>query len=179
MIDIYNKHERKVLIESYLDAETTVGEERALAEYFATHTADADEEAFAQLILASNPALKCLSDSGEQEFDRLVEGRRHTIGFRTALKWVSGIAAAIALVAIIRTSIVSYLDNQCDITPLEIAQTLNTLMDLSADEIESMTATPCGKNVLITAKMKDNSSSTYVLTREGDVLKTYYAWQNQ
>ena len=179
MINIDNKLERKALIESYLNAETTVADEKALAEYFATHTADADEEAFAQLILASNPALKCLSDSGEQEFDRIVEGRRHTIGFRTALKWVSGIAAAIALVAIIRASIVSYLDNQCDITPYEIAETLNTMMSLSADEIESMTATPCGKNVLITAKMKDNSSSTYVLTREGDALTTYFAWQNQ
>ena len=144
MIDIDNKLERKVLIENYLNAETTVGEERALAEYYATHTADADEETFAHLILACNPALKCLSDSGEQEFNQLVEGRRHAIGFRTALKWVSGIAAAIALVAVIRGSIVSYLDNQCDITPVEIAQTLNMLMNLSADEIESITATPCG-----------------------------------
>ena len=61
---------------------------------------------------------------------------------------------------------------------MEIAETLNTLMDLSADEIESINATPCGKNVLITARMKDNSSSTYILTREGDALTTYYAWQN-
>ena len=179
MIDIDNKLERKTLIESYLNADTTIAEERALAEYYATHPADADEETFAHLILACNPALKCLSDSGEQEFNQLVEGRRHAIGFRTALKWVSGIAAAIAVFAIVRTTIVSHLDNQCDITPVEIAQTLNMMMELSADEIESMTATPCGKNVLITAKMKDNSSSTYVLTREGDVLKTYYAWHNQ
>ena len=179
MINIDNKLERKALIESYLNAETTVADEKALAEYFATHTADADEEAFAQLILASNPALKCLNDKGEQEFDRLVEGRRHTIGFRTALKWVSGIAAAIAVVAIVRASIVSYIDNQCDITPVEIAQTLNMLMNLSADEIESITATPCGKNVLITTKMKDNSSSTYILTRDGEALTTYFAWQNQ
>jgi len=179
MIDIDNKLKRKALIESYLNAETTVAEERALAEYFATHTADADEEAFAQLIMTSSPALKCLSDSGEQDFDRLVEGRRHAIGFRTALKWVSGIAAAIALVVIIRGTALSRLDNQCDITPIEIAQTLNTLMSLSADEIESMTATPCGKNVLITAKMKDNSSSTYILTRDGDALTTYFAWRNQ
>ena len=179
MINIDNKLKRKALIESYLNAETTVADEKALAEYFATHTADADEEAFAQLILASNPALKCLSDKGEQEFDRLVEGRRHTIGFRTALKWVSGIAAAIAVVAIVRAGIVSYIDNQCDITPVEIAQTLNMLMNLSADEIESITATPCGKNVLITTKMKDNSSSTYILTRDGEALTTYFAWQNQ
>ena len=179
MIDIDNKQERKALIESYLNAETSVADEKALAEYFATHTAVADEEAFARLILASNPALKCFSDSAEQEFDRLVEGRRHTIGFRTALKWVSGIAAAIAVFAILRGIFLSDVDNQCDITPFEIAQTLNTLMDLSADEIESMTATPCGKNVLITAKMKDNSSSTYILTRDGDALTTYFAWQNQ
>ena len=178
MIDIDNKLERKALIERYLEADTTIAEERAMAEYYAMKQPDADEEAFAQLIMASTPSLKCLSNSGEQEFDRLVEGRRHTIGFRTALKWVSGIAAAIAVVAIVRASIVSYIDNQCDITPMEIAETLNTLMDLSADEIESINATPCGKNVLITARMKDHSSSTYILTREGDALTTYYAWQN-
>lgn len=178
MIDIDNKLERKALIENYLNVETTVAEERALAEYFATHTADADEEAFARLILASNPALKCLSNSGEQEFDRLVENHRHSIGLQTALKWVSGIAAAIAVIVIVRGTFLSHFDNQCDITPIEIAETLNMLMNLSADEIESMTATPCGKNVLITARMKDNSSSTYILTREGDALTTYYAWQN-
>lgn len=178
MIDIDNKLERKALIESYLNADTTVDEERALAEYFATHTADAEEEAFSQLIMASTPSLKCLSNSGEQEFDRLVESRRHSIGLQTALKWVSGIAAAIAVIVIVRGTFLSHFDNQCDITPIEIAETLNTLMNLSADEIESMTATPCGKNVLITAKMKDNSSSTYILTRDGDALTTYYAWQN-
>ena len=179
MIDIDNKQERKALIERYLEADTTVAEERALAEYYAMNQPDADEKAVAQLILASNPALKCLSDSGEQEFDRIVEGRHRNIGFRTALKWVSGIAAAIALVVIVRSTALSHLDNQCDITPIEIAQTLNTLMSLSADEIESINATPCGKNVLITARMKDNSSSTYILTREGDALTTYFAWRNQ
>ena len=177
MIDIDNKLERKVLIERYLEADTTIAEERAMAEYYAMNQPDADEEAFAQLIMASTPSLKCLSNSGEQEFDRLVENR-HRIGFKRTLRWVAGIAAAIAVVAIVRASIVSYIDNQCDITPMEIAETLNTLMNLSADEIESINATPCGKNVLITARMKDNSSSTYILTREGDALTTYYAWQN-
>ena len=177
MIDIDNKLERKVLIERYLEADTTVAEERALAEYYAMNQPDADEAAFAKLVLTGNAALNSLSNSGEQEFDRLVENR-HRIGFKRTLRWVAGIAATIAVVAIVRASIVSYINNQCDITPMEIAETLNTLMDLSADEIESINATPCGKNVLITARMKDNSSSTYILTREGDALTTYYAWQN-
>ena len=177
MIDIDNKQERKALIERYLEADTTVAEERALAEYYAMNQPDADEAAFAKLVLTGNAALKSLSNSGEQEFNRLVENR-HRIGFKRTLRWVAGIAAAIAVVAIVRASIVSYIDNQCDITPMEIAETLNTLMNLSADEIESINATPCGKNVLITARMKDNSSSTYILTREGDALTTYYAWQN-
>ncbi len=177
MIDIDNKLERKVLIERYLEADTTIAEERALAEYYAMNQPDADEAAFAKLVLTGNTALNSLSNSGEREYDRLVENR-HRIGFKRTLRWVAGIAAAIAVVAIVRASIVSYINNQCDITPMEIAETLNTLMDLSADEIESINATPCGKNVLITARMKDNSSSTYILTREGDALTTYYAWQN-
>ena len=95
------------------------------------------------------------------------------------MRWVAGIAAAVAVVAIVRASIVSYIDNQRAITPIEIANTLNMMMSLSADEIESITATPCGKSVLITTKMKDNSSSTYILTRDGDALTTYFAWRNQ
>ena len=179
MIDIDNKQERKALIERYLEADTTVAEERALAEYYAMNQPDADEAAFAKLVLIGNAALKSLSNSGEREYDRLIESR-HRIGLKRTMRWVAGIAAAVAVVAIVRASIVSHIDNQCNITPLEIAQTLNTLMDnLSADEIESMTATPCGKNVLITAKMKDNSSSTYILTRDGDALTTYFAWRNQ
>ena len=178
MIDIDNKQERKALIERYLEADTTVAEERALAEYYAMNQPDADEAAFAKLVLTGNTALNSLSNSGEREYDRLIESR-HRIGLKRTMRWVAGIAAAVAVVAIVRASIVSYIDNQCTITPIEIANTLNMMMSLSADEIESITATPCGKSVLITAKMKDNSSSTYILTRDGDALTTYFAWRNQ
>ena len=51
MIDIDNKLERKALIERYLEADTTIAEERAMAEYYAMNQPDADEEAFAQLIM--------------------------------------------------------------------------------------------------------------------------------
>lgn len=178
MIDIDNKQERKALIERYLEADTTVAEERALAEYYAMNQPDADEAAFAKLVLTGNAALNSLSNSGEREYDSLIESR-HRIGLKRTMRWVAGIAAAVAVVAIVRASIVSYIDNQRAITPIEIANTLNMMMSLSADEIESITATPCGKSVLITTKMKDNSSSTYILTRDGDALTTYFAWRNQ
>lgn len=178
MIDIDNKQERKALIERYLEADTTVAEERALAEYYAMNQPDADEAAFAKLVLTGSAALNSLSNNGEREYDRLIESR-HRIGLKRTMRWVAGIAAAVAVVAIVRASIVSYIDNQRAITPIEIANTLNMMMSLSADEIESITATPCGKNVLITTKMKDNSSSTYILTRDGDALTTYFAWRNQ
>ena len=72
MIDIYNKQERKALIERYLEADTTVAEERALAEYYAMNQPDADEAAFAKLVLTGNAALNSLSNSGEREYDRLI-----------------------------------------------------------------------------------------------------------
>ena len=177
-MNIDNKQERKALIERYLEAETTIAEERALAEYYAMNQPDADEAAFAKLVLAGNTALKLLSNSGEREYDRLIESR-HRIGFKRTLRWVAGIAATIAVVLVLRGLLLSNVDNQNNITTLESAETLNMLMSMSDDEVESITATPCEENVIITAKMKDGGSSTYILTRDGDALTTLFAWQNK
>lgn len=54
MCDLDNKEYRKEILKRYLDAETTIAEERALAEYFMHHNPDDEESALAAMIVAEN-----------------------------------------------------------------------------------------------------------------------------
>lgn len=50
--NIHNKSVRQRLIERYLNAETSLAEERCLQEYFRTNAPDKDEERVAMLLSA-------------------------------------------------------------------------------------------------------------------------------
>ena len=91
---IEDKEYRQQLLESYLDAGTTVEEEIALAQYYATHTPDADEAAAAALILAGYPQAAILSEEGEKFFDSTVSRR---LPARRIWLATASIAAAAAL----------------------------------------------------------------------------------
>ena len=54
MCELDNKEIRKEMLMRYLDAETTVAEERALVEYFMQHNPDAEESALAAMIVAES-----------------------------------------------------------------------------------------------------------------------------
>ena len=54
MCDLNNKEIRKEILRRYLDAETTIAEERALVEYFMQHSPDDEERAVAAMIVAEN-----------------------------------------------------------------------------------------------------------------------------
>ena len=53
-------------------------------------------------------------------------------------------------------------------TPLEIAESLNTIMDLGLGDIESVTAVPSGANFLVTVHIKDGSDLTFIMSKDGD-----------
>ena len=77
MIDINNKVFRKKLIAKYLDAETSLAEERMLVDYYLGNMdVDEDEQAFAQMIRMENIHASLLSAEGVQEFDRIVNGKK-------------------------------------------------------------------------------------------------------
>ena len=145
---IKDKKQRQKLIARYLEADTTVQEEIMLAEYYRTHRADADEADFARLILLDYPKAEVLSDMERKKDIRHIS------------LTITAIAACIALMVmfIIPRSVNEF-------TPIEIAENINILMELNVQDVESIVAEPKGTRVILTAKMKDGSSSTFIMVR--------------
>ena len=163
MDNLTDKSFRKELIARYLDAETDAAEEMLLAEYFAGHRPEADEEAVARLILAERP--EALLSGGEQAFAREAARGR---GGSAARPWrwaLAGLAAAaLALFLLLRPTA----PPAPAFTPLEIAESLNTIMDLGLGDVESATATPSGANLIVTVHLKDGTDLPFIMSRDGD-----------
>lgn len=75
MPNLENKQVRVSLIKRYLDADTSVAEERALALYFRHHQPDADEHEVALLLLSPFPLENTVDveEHGEDAYDRIVK----------------------------------------------------------------------------------------------------------
>lgn len=181
MMNLDDKNTRMTVMERYLNAETTVSEEALLAEYYASHNVDDDEKAFAKLILMSHPMNVNLSDEDTAEYDRMVS----TAGKVRQLHWLRHVAEFVAAAAVVtlffvlRPATEVQEESETGITTLEIADALNAIMSIDYDNIESVTAKPNGKTVIITAKMKDGSSNTYIMAVDGsNGGTTLFAWGN-
>lgn len=156
-----NRDTRKQLVESYLNAETTPEQESLLAEWFAVHGADKDEEPAAKLLLAEYP--EAGYDSAEKEYDAIIlskQNRRTTI-----LRWVYGFAACAVIV--LGLGIFLPQRNTCEFNGIEIAQGISQIMSLDVDNIKNVIAKPKGNNVILTATMNDGSKCTYMMTKDG------------
>ena len=105
-----------------------------------------------------------LSDEAVAEFDRIVSGYERPLRRRRVLRWTAGIAAAAfaALVMILTPGS----DGDSQITPMEIAEGIDQLMNLKPEEISSITAIPKGSRVILTARLKDGSECSYIMTIE-------------
>ena len=165
MIDIMNKEIRKSLIAKYLDAETSLVEERMLVDYYLDNKdVDEDEQAFAQMIRMENIHANLLSDEGVEEFDRIVNERKQETK-RIPLRWmtwVGGIAASIALLfAIIPSS-------QMPETS-EIAQSIQQVMNLGMDDIVSITATPIDKCVWVKVELENGEKKTFIMEKDKEM----------
>ena len=89
MCELNNKEIRKEILGRYLDAETTIAEERALVEYFMQHNPDDEERAVAAMIVAENN----ISRVGFDENSTRVSVNKNS----RARYWCAGLAAAIAV----------------------------------------------------------------------------------
>ena len=89
MCDLNNKEIRKEILGRYLDAETTIAEERALVEYFMQNNPDDEERAVAAMIVAENN----ISRVGFDENSTRVSVNKNS----RARYWWAGLAAAIAV----------------------------------------------------------------------------------
>lgn len=164
MINLNDKQERLALIERYLEADTTVLEERMLAEYYATHQPDADEEPISDLIKMTHPSASDMIDTAD--FDRITARRKPV---RMILKWSSVAAAAIVMLMVC-------LHISKPAIPEETASTFSTaqilegmeiLSKIEVGEIESVLAKPQGEQVIITVKLTNGKERNYSMT--GDV----------
>lgn len=180
MMNLDDKNIRISVMERYLNAETSVSEEISLAEYYASHDVDNDEKAFAKLIVMSHPMNVNMSDEDTAEYDRLVPTTnkvRHLHWHRYVVEFIAT-AAAIALFFILSPTTDTEDENVTNITTAEIADAMTTIMNLDYNNIESVTAKPNGNTMIIIAKMKDGSSSTFLLAANSNGGTTLFAWNN-
>lgn len=171
-MDINDKTYRKLLIEKYLDADTTLSEERMLQEYFRTTPADKEEEAFAGL-LAASPLAEITMDeklSYDGEYDRMMSelsrsagksARRRVYAFVSAF---SAVAAALALFFFLRVARQDG-DNENSFSPAEIVECLGTLSEMDIFDMDSMTAVPLGQEIEVTIRLKNGRSVSYLMSK--------------
>ena len=146
---IKDRKQRQKLIARYLEADTTVQEEIMLAEYYRTHKAEADEADIARLILMDYPKAEVLSDP-----ERKRDIRQISLA-------ITAVAACIALM------VMFFIPRPEDeFSPMEVVESMNLLMEMDDRNVESIVAEPKGTKVILTAKMKDGTSSTFVMVRD-------------
>ncbi|MGM9753097.1 MAG: hypothetical protein ACI3ZK_03465 [Candidatus Cryptobacteroides sp.] len=152
---------RKILIEKYLNTESSLEEERMLAKWFSANEAESDEMYVSKLLLAEYPEASYAI--AEKEFDTIVSkpGRRSRI-----MKWTFSFAACAAL--IISLEFFFTKQKTCDFNGLEIAQGIEQIMSLNMENVESISARPKGNNVIITALLNDGSSCSYLMSKDAE-----------
>ena len=172
-MNIEDKEYRKALIERYLDADTTLEEERLLRMYYAeTAAVDDDEKAFARLMNISAPSAEAYSQTKADEYDRLF-GSDESASFEARVAKRRGVifkslyvfaacAAAVALFLIFKPKAPS-----TDFTPLEIAQSISALAELNSKDVESVAAKPTGSGVIVTVVLKDGTRCGFRMARDG------------
>lgn len=154
-----NEDIRKSLIEKYLHAESDIMQEQLLAQWFATHQAQKDEETVARLILAEHP--EASYDAAEKEYVSVMASQRKRIRI---VRWSYGMAACLA----IAIGLGVFLSNRsvCGFNGLEMAQGIEQIMSLDMETVTSISARPKGCKVILTAVMDDGSKCSYMMSRK-------------
>ena len=160
-----NKQFRKALAERYLDADTTIREEQMLAQYYASHQPDADEEQIAALIKMTHAGASDMIDTAD--FDRITKSRRPV---RVILRWSSVAAAAIILMLVClhigHKQILP--ENRPAISTMQILEGMEMISKIEVGEIESVKAEPHGSTVVITVKLTNGKERLYSMTCNSD-----------
>ena len=108
---------------------------------------------------------KYLSDEAVAEFDRIVCEYERPLRRRRTLRWTAGIAAAAAVTALV-LSVNPDSGKEIPLSPVEIAEGIDQLMTLNPEDISSITAIPQGSKAILTARLKDGSECSYIMTIE-------------
>ena len=102
-------------------------------------------------------------DGGEAEYNRiLAEGESQRR--RTMIRWsaVLGVACA-AVVALVLWLVPTHKAPENPLTPIQIAEGIQQMMLLEIGDIDSIVATPKDSYAILTARLKDGSTCSYIL----------------
>lgn len=162
-----NKQFRMALAERYMEADTTIQEEKMLAEYYASHQPDADEEQIATLIRMSHSEADASMLADTADFDRISKDRRPV---HMLLRWSSVAAAAIILMLVclhIGHNQVQP-ETQSAISTMQILEGMEMISKIEVGEIESVKAEPQGSTVVITVRLTNGKERSYSMTCNSD-----------
>ena len=115
-------------------------------------------------------------DEGEAAFDRILaegESKRNRV-------WgaVAGVACA-AAVALVLWLVPPRQTSESPMTPLQIAEGIQQMMLLDIGDIDSIEATPKDSYAILTARLKDGSTCSYILKcNDADGTTTLLAYTN-
>ena len=115
-------------------------------------------------------------DDGEAEFDRIVAaGERKRIIRRTAILG----AAIAASVALLLWLVPARPAPGTPLTPVQIAEGIQQMMLLDIGDIDSIVATPTDSYAILTARLKDGSTCSYILKcNDAEGTTTLLAYSN-
>lgn len=100
---------------------------------------------------------------GEAEFDRILAERERKL-HRRIIRWTAGLGAACAAaVALFLWLVPSRQAVETPLTPIQIAEGIQQLMLLDIGDIESIVATPKDSYAILTARLKDGSTCSFIL----------------
>jgi len=170
MTNLNDKKIRQELIRRYLNAETTLEEERQLADFLSdTDIALSAEEEDVLLMLQTSNLIGRPEISKEKadEFDRLMQGGSKKSKI-VALRWIVSAVAAIMCVVFFLS--ILHTDNakvQPEISTSELLEAINILSDLGADDM-TITASSCNDGFIIKTSTSNEPPSSYMLKRCSD-----------
>lgn len=170
MINLNDKKERQEFIWRYLNAETTLEEERLLDDFLSnTDTALSAEEEDVLLMLQTSSLIgrSEISEEKADEFDSLMQ-RGNKKSKIVALRWI--VSAVAAIICVFFFLPIHHRDNteeHSEITTSELLETITILSDVGGDDM-TITASSCNDGFIIKTSSPNEPPSSYKLKKCSD-----------
>ena len=170
MMNLNDQTLRLLQVRRYLDAETSIEEERELSDYYReTDESDlSEEELDVRLLLMSKPrriaGFEVSSDKAE-EFDRLMVKSR--ILSKPVFYWVAAIAATVIGIVFFLSGRNGNVRSEPDTGPGDMEQLVRDLMSVSnfqGEQTVSYQLQPVGDATIVTRTLTDGTQSSYIVT---------------